>query len=104
MNEVGIKKIIATVSDKTGYHKDDVDVVFRCIFETIMEALVRGDRVVIPKFGTFKLLLKQPRECVDPRYGTKRMSNFKAVIKFEQARRYKDQLANLTNPELDWGD
>lgn len=102
MNELGLGNLINLVSERTGYTKGDVEVVIREVFHVIMETLIRGDKVVIPHFGTFTLIKKEPRECVDPRTGKKTMSNFKAVIKFTQARRMKSQLADLTNPELDW--
>lgn len=102
MGEVGLGNLINLVSERTGYTKSDVEIVIREVFHVIMEALIRGDKVVIPHFGAFMLVKKEPRKCVDPRTGKKRMSNFKAVIKFTQARRMKNQLADLTNPELDW--
>lgn len=103
-------KVIKTVdigreiAKRTGFQQSDVMIVVDEVFPIILEALTRGDDVMVKKFGRFTLLRKKPRVCTDARNGKKTMSNYKAVIKFKQSEMIGNRLAILTNPEYDWGD
>lgn len=96
--------ITKEIVKRTGFQKSDVTMVVDEVFPIILEALTKGDDVMIKKFGRFTLLRKTPRVCTDARNGKKTMSNYKAVIKFKQSEMIGNQLAILTNPEYDWGD
>ena len=104
MKVIKLRDIVREVSSRTEFRKEDVETVVEEVFPVILEALTRGDDVMIKKFGRFTLLKKEPHVCVDARTGKKTMSNYKAIIKFKPSVLIGNQLAILTNPEYDWGD
>ena len=104
MKVVKLSDIRNEISRRTGFKRADIDLVLNEVFPLMLDALVRGDDVMIKRFGRFTLLKKEPHVCVDARTGKKTMSNYKAIIKFKQSEMIGDQLAVITNPEYDWGD
>lgn len=99
-----LKDIEKTVCAKTQFRYEDVALVVEEVFPTILDELLKGNEVMIKRFGKFTLLKKEPHVCVDARSGKKTMSNYKAIIKFKPSAMIGNQLAILTNPEYDWGE
>ena len=104
MSLIKLGDIEKEISKRTDFRAEDVETVIEMVFPIMLEALTRGDDIMIKRFGRFTLLKKEPHVCVDARTGRKTMSNYKATIKFKQSEMIGDQLAILTNPEYDWGD
>lgn len=104
MRLLKIGDIEKEIARRTNFRQDDIEMVVELVFPIMLEALTRGDDIMIKRFGRFTLLKKEPHVCVDARTGKKTMSNYKATIKFKQSEMIGDQLAILTNPAYDWGD
>ena len=96
--------IVAEIERRTDFRREDVGRVVEMVFKIMLESMVRGDDVMIVRFGRFTLQRKAPHVCTDARTGKKTMSKYKAIIKFRPSRKIENQLCVLTNPELDWGD
>ena len=96
--------MINEISKRTDFRQEDVGRVVEMTFKLMLEYLVRGDDIMIVRFGRFTLQRKAPHVCTDARTGKKTMSNYKALIKFKPSRKIENQMCILTNPELDWGD
>lgn len=102
MSVIKLKDIEKTVCANTQFRSEDVKMVVEEVFPAIIDELLKGNDVMIKRFGRFTLLKKQPHVCVDARTGKKTMSNYKAIVKFKPSVMVGNQLAILTNPEYDW--
>ena len=101
VKSVSSKVIIDDVCHKTGFRYQDVKLVYRKTFETILEHLIKGERVAIAFFGRFDLVQKPPRVVVNPKTQEKQMSKYKGNIKFATARPLVKYLSIVTDPEYD---
>lgn len=60
-------ELIAKVAEKTGLSKKDADKVTNAVFDTVIEALVEGDKVQVVGFGTFEVRHRPGRMGRNPR-------------------------------------
>lgn len=104
MRVVKLHELRTEICNQTGFRSEDVDAVLDSLFPLMLDALSRGDDIMIKRFGRFSLRKSSPHVCTDARTGKKTMSSYKATIKFKQSKMIGEQLAILTNPEYDWGD
>ncbi len=63
------KDIILRVSDDTKLKQIDVKKVVQKTFDCILEALVRGEKIELRKFGIFKIKERKSRTGRNPRTG-----------------------------------
>lgn len=63
------KDIILRVSDETGIKQIDVKKVVQKIFDCIVEALIRGEKIELRNFGIFKIKQRKSRTGRNPRTG-----------------------------------
>ncbi|TRZ93977.1 integration host factor subunit beta [bacterium] len=63
------KDIILKVSDDTNLKQIDVKKVVQRIFDCIIEALVRGEKIELRNFGVFRLKQRKSRTGRNPRTG-----------------------------------
>ena len=63
------KDIILRVSDETKLKQLDVKKVVQRTFDTIIEALVRGEKIELRNFGVFKIKQRKSRTGRNPRTG-----------------------------------
>ena len=63
------KDIILKVSDDTGLKQIDVKKVVQKVFDCIIEALVRGEKIELRNFGVFKIKQRKSRTGRNPRTG-----------------------------------
>lgn len=61
------KDIILKVADETGLKQIDVKKVVQKTFDTIVDALVRGEKIELRNFGVFKIKLRKSRTGRNPR-------------------------------------
>jgi nucleoid DNA-binding protein len=61
------KDIILKVSDQTGLKQIDVKLVVQKTFDSIIEALVRGEKIELRNFGVFKIKQRKSRTGRNPR-------------------------------------
>lgn len=73
--DLNVRKLVAEVRDVCEFpnnvdkSKDKAWVAVRAIFQTITEALRRGETVQIPHLGKFYLLKTKPKRCSANLYG-----------------------------------
>ena len=60
-------ELIAAVAAKTGMTKKDAERVINATFETVTEALVKGDKVQVSGFGIFEVKAREARVGRNPR-------------------------------------
>jgi nucleoid DNA-binding protein len=66
MNRLDIIKSVAKVLSTKG----EAALAVETTFETVRQALNRGEKVVISNFGTFRVKSRQPRTGRNPKTGT----------------------------------
>ena len=59
-------ELIAAIAEKTGATKADVDMIFTATFDTIADALVKQDKIAVPKFGNFATKVREERRGRNP--------------------------------------
>lgn len=59
-------ELVAAVSNKTGESKVKAGELVDAVFEAIMEALIRGDEVKLPSFGSFQVVSTAARVARNP--------------------------------------
>lgn len=63
------KDIILKVSDDTNLKQTDVKRVVQKVFDNMVEALVRGEKIELRNFGVFKIKERKSRTGRNPRTG-----------------------------------
>lgn len=63
------KDIILKISDDTHLKQIDVKKVVQKTFDTILESLVRGEKIELRNFGVFKIKQRKSRTGRNPRTG-----------------------------------
>ena len=64
--ETFVKEVTNKIEGST---QKDIKIVVESVFETITEALVAGDKVAIPGFGTFEVADRAARKGRNPQTG-----------------------------------
>lgn len=75
----------------------DVERIVATVFETIMDALSRGDRVELRGFGAFSVKSRDPRIGRNPRTGEAVQVEQKHVPFFKTGKLLRDRLNGLDN-------
>ncbi|MCD7839001.1 MAG: HU family DNA-binding protein [Erysipelotrichaceae bacterium] len=86
------KELINAVAQKKDITKKDAESLVDAVFETMTEALVNGDNVLISGFGTFRYKDRQPRLGVSPQ--TKEYMTIPAckTVSFKPSNKLKDAM------------
>lgn len=63
------KDIILKISDDTNLKQTDVKKVVQKCFDSIIDALVRGEKIELRNFGVFKIKQRRSRTGRNPRTG-----------------------------------
>nr|BDA98586.1 DNA binding histon like protein [Proteomonas sp. NEIS-1375] len=63
------KDLVAIVSNRTKLSKKETEYVITVILETIITALVQGDRVTLVGFGSFRVKTRKARRGRNPKTG-----------------------------------
>lgn len=66
---MGKNEIITNVSNKTGYSKTDCEKIVDAFSESISEALVNGEKVIIKGFMSFEITERPERKGRNPKTG-----------------------------------
>ena len=59
-------ELLAAVAEKTGSTKKDAEAALNAVISTVTDALVSGDKVAIPGFGTFEVRDRAAKESINP--------------------------------------
>jgi integration host factor subunit beta len=73
------------------FHKD-IERIVNVIFDEIIDALARGDRVELRGFGAFTVKHRAPRQGRNPRTGTTVQVNEKYVPFFKTGKELRERL------------
>ena len=86
-------ELIAAVAEKTGMTKKDAERVVNATFETVTQALAKGDKVAVSGFGNFEVKAREARVGRNPR--TKETIQIPAtrLPAFKAAKALKDAVA-----------
>nr|MEE4269947.1 HU family DNA-binding protein [Candidatus Krumholzibacteria bacterium] len=89
-------ELVEIISEETGVNKKDTSIIVNLIMENIGQALVRGDKVELRGFGSFKVKTRRARLARNPRTGesvdvpAKRVPFFKASNELKSGLNKKD--------------
>lgn len=84
-------QLIQRVSERVnGLTKRQTEIVVNLIFDSIKDALVRGDKIEIRGFGGFRLRYRRPREGRNPKTGTSVQVPPKKVPFFKAGKELKE--------------
>ena len=86
------KELIDIVSQKKDLTKKDAEALVDTVFDTMIESILEGDKVLISGFGTFKVNSRKERKGVSTK--TKEMMIIPAskTVSFKPSNRLKDAM------------
>lgn len=62
-------ELVSAVKEKTGFSGKDAEAAVKAVFDSVAEALAKGDKVQLIGFGTFEVRERPAREGRNPRTG-----------------------------------
>ena len=63
-------ELINLVTERLPYlMRKDAEIIVNTVFDSMVDALVAGDRIEIRGFGSFKVKLREPRQGRNPKTG-----------------------------------
>ena len=62
-------ELISAVKEKTGLTGKDAEAAVKAVFDSVSEALAKGDKVQLIGFGTFEVRERAAKEARNPRTG-----------------------------------
>ncbi|MBR2279984.1 MAG: HU family DNA-binding protein [Ruminococcus sp.] len=83
-------ELIAAVAEASGISKKDAEKAVSATVDTIVDAIVKGDKVQLVGFGTFEQRQRNARTGVDPRTGNKIEIAASKVPAFKAGKAFKD--------------
>ena len=87
-------ELVASVAEKTGLKKTEVEKVLKAFTETVTDELKKGEKIQLVGFGTFETATREAREGRNPRTGaTMKIAATKAP-KFKAGKALKDAVNN----------
>ena len=89
--ETFVKEVTNKIEGST---QKDIKIVVESVFETITEALVAGDKVAIPGFGTFEVVDRAARKGRNPKTGEEITIEASKSPKFKASKALKDAVKN----------
>lgn len=85
--------LIEKVAEKaTGLTSKQVEVIVETVFDSMKEALGKGEKIEIRGFGNFKLKTREPRKARNPKTGESVDVPAKKVLHFKIGKELKDML------------
>lgn len=85
-------ELVAEVAQKADLSRKDAQAAVDAVFNTITEALVKGDKVQLIGFGTFDVSERAEREGRNPRTGETMKIAASKSPRFKAGKPLKDQL------------
>lgn len=86
------KDIILKVSDETNLKQIDVKGVLQRVFDCIIEALARGEKIELRNFGVFKVKQRKSRTGRNPRTGQVVLVPPRKVVVFKSGLEMKQKI------------
>jgi len=88
----GKSDIVDRTAELTGIPKTRVAMCYDTMFELIVEALAKGDKVAVPNFGTFQVSERPARTGRNPATGQPIQIAASKTVRFKVAKGLKDRL------------
>ena len=86
-------ELIQKIADENPHlYQRDVERIVNAIFEEIIDAMARGDRVELRGFGAFSIKKRDPRTGRNPRTGTAVEVSAKAVPYFKPGKELRERV------------
>ena len=98
MTKAELVEEVSRVSDLTKKHSE---VIVDTVFESIIEALKRGEKIELRGFGSFRLRKREPRKGRNPKTGDKVDVPPKRVPYFKPGKELKDLINRETGEPVD---
>ena len=86
------QELIGAVADASGLDRKDAVRAVECVFDTIADALKRGDEVRLVGFGTFSLSKRKASQGRNPRTGEPMAIKASTQPKFRAGKVLKDSV------------
>ena len=98
MTKAELVEEVSRVSDLTKKHSE---VIVDTVFESIIDALKRGEKIELRGFGSFRLRKREPRKGRNPKTGDKVDVPPKRVPYFKPGKELKDLINKETGEPID---
>lgn len=86
-------ELISAIAEKADVTKVQADAVFGAFVDVLVETLKKGDKVIVPGFGSFEAKQRAARTGVNPKTGEKIAIAASVAPAFKAGKGFKDQLA-----------
>ena len=86
------KELINVVSNKRELTKKDAEMLVNTVFDTMIETMIEGEKVVISGFGTFKINERHERKGVSPKTKDEITIPACRAVTFKPSNRLKDAM------------
>lgn len=83
MNTITKKDLVKKISHSTGERQQVVKRIIEETLEHITEAMTRGERVELRKFGVFKITWRESKIVRNPKTGEKMSISSRKIAKFK---------------------
>jgi DNA-binding protein HU-beta len=87
-------EIVAIIAANTGMTKLEVDSVLKGFFETVIEAMKRGDNIELRGFGTYKVLRRAQRVARNPKTNEEVIVPQQFIPMFKPSKDFKKEVQN----------
>ncbi len=88
----GKAELVDRVAELTGYPKTQVAMTYDLLFELISEALVAGEKVTVPNFGTFQVTERPARAGRNPATGEAITIAASRSVRFKVSKNLKEMM------------
>lgn len=85
-------ELVASMAEKTGLKKVDVEKVLKAFTETVTDELKKGEKIQLVGFGTFEVAARPAREGRNPRTGATMKIKASKAPKFKAGKALKDAI------------
>ena len=85
-------ELVASLAEKTGLKKTEVEKVLKAFTETVTDELKKGEKIQLVGFGTFEVAERPAREGRNPRTGETMKIAASKTPKFKAGKALKDSM------------
>ncbi|MEG0291014.1 MAG: HU family DNA-binding protein [Coprobacillus sp.] len=86
------KELIDVISLKKDLTKKEAEALVDTVFDTMIESILEGDKVLISGFGTFKVNSRKERKGVSPKTKEAMIIPASKTVSFKPSNRLKDAM------------
>ena len=87
------KEVVKVIADKyTEFTQKEIGEIIDAFIDTVKNSVASGEKVSIPKFGSFEVNERAARECRNPQTNERMVVAACKVPKFKPAKDFKDSV------------